>query len=148
MFDTHKAPTLLLWKFTFKPEPTSKLRKITLITKIHLYFCWQKNTISSANCSSFTSTPLIPTFTPSNIPIVEAFLTNPAKPSPTIKNKKEVKGFPCLSPLFSLNSLVGLPLIIIDTVVELRQVLIQLIHLHWNPNLFIIYSKNFHSTEP
>ena len=74
------APTWLLWKLTFNLETISKLRSIALTVKTHCRRGWQKNKVSSANCSNLTSTFFNPTPTPSNIPILDAFLTNPASP--------------------------------------------------------------------
>ena len=147
VFETPNAPILLLWKFTFNPDTISQLRRIALITRIQLNLGWQKNIVSSTNCSNLTSTPLFPTQNPSNTPFIEAFLINPANPSATINNKNGARGSPCLSLLDGLNYLVGLPFINTETEADLRQVLIHLIHLHLKPNLFIIYSKKSYLTE-
>ena len=118
------TPTWLLWKMTFRHEATLKLRKIALIANIHLKFAWQKKMVSSVNCNSFTSTSLFPTFTPSKTPDLKAYLTNLANLSAIIKNRNGARESPCLIPLVGLNSLMGLLLINIDAVEDLRQLLI------------------------
>jgi len=53
---------------------------------------WQKNKVSSTNCSSLVSTHLWLTLTPSKTLFLEASLTKPAKPLVAIRNKKGVSG--------------------------------------------------------
>jgi len=61
-----------------------------------------------------------------------------ASPSAAIMKRKSVIGSPCLIPFEGMNSCVGLPLTNIEMDVELKQFLIQEIHLLQKPSFFNI----------
>lgn len=107
--------TLLLKKFTFKSEASSK-------------------NLNKREISTFCS----PTKYPLKTFYLLACLINLLSPSTTNKNKNGAIGSPFHSPFCALNSSIGLPLTKIEIVVDSIFHFIHLTHFSLNPNLPII----------
>jgi len=141
------SPNWLFWKLTLKTKSDFITMKNSF-NRIYWYIGWQKkNSVLSTNCSRLISTHFEPTWTPTKMPFLIASRISPANSSATIRNKKGANRSPYLSPLFSLNSEVGLPFTNIEIVANSKQALIQDIHLLLNPILPITYIKKSQSTE-
>jgi len=130
--------TLLLKKFTFKPEASSKNLRIALMVNTFCMELFAKNKVSSANRKREISTFCSPTKYPLKTFYLLACLINLLSPSTTNKNKNGAIGSPFHSPFCALNSSIGLPLTKIEIVVDSIFHFIHLTHFSLNPNLPII----------
>ena len=84
---------------------------------------------------------------PSNRFFSWASLIKPTRPSTTILNRNGANGSPCLSTLWGVNSVVGLPLTNMEIEADFRQPSIHVIHLKQNPVRLIIYNRKSQQTE-
>lgn len=139
-------PSLLLKKFTFNPDMSSKHLNILFMTSTFWVEGSPMKRVSSANWRSETSTSL-PILKPLNKFLRIACLIMPFRPSATIKKRNGAKGSPCLKPLCIGNSSVGLPLTKTEIVADCKHPRIHPIHLSQNPSRCNMYSKKFQFTE-
>ena len=131
-------PILVLKKFTLSLDTSSKHLNITFIAHTFWTLASHMKRVSFANYSSPTLVPLKPTSTPQYNILLTVCLTNPDKPSTTIRNKNGSIRSPYLSSLVGTNSFVGLPLTNTTTDDDSMHSLIHPTHLAQNLNQYII----------
>ena len=147
LLSTPKVVVCDLWKLILIPKASSWHLSITLIVNTFWKVASHIRSVSFANCSIQVSTSSHHILSPCSTFSLIACLTNPFKPSTTIRKRNGASGSPCLNPLDDLNSDVRLPLTNTKIDVDSTQPLIQQIHFSLNPYLFNIWYKNSHLTE-
>ncbi|KAK2448807.1 hypothetical protein QL285_008054 [Trifolium repens] len=139
--------SLLLAKFTFNPDINSNHLRITFTHHKFSTHASPTKRVSSAYCRCDTATPEFFITKGLKKPRATALFIRSPSPSTTKRKRKSANGSPCFKPLAIFTSLVGLPLTSTERLPAQTHAFIQSIHLSVNPNLFIIYTKNFQLTE-